>query len=143
MYLDATQHDPMADRFATYLSGVEVVPCKASQSTNSDMFKFVSQEIHAGRIKIPYSPQVREADIMKKAVHQLLNLEKSWRQQYLHVSHPKIAGAHDDFFSSLCLAVMATQNDDMGEAEVWSDTNIFVQDRGLPKRFNAFNNIMV
>jgi hypothetical protein len=116
MCVDATsQGDPIADRLITYLPNIYVEPIKFSEKQNSEMFKLVQQEMMAGRIKIPYDLASSQNFLVKKFCHQMLELEKEYRMQYMKVKHPPVRGAHDDFFSSLALAVWATQEASLPE----------------------------
>ncbi|MEK6860383.1 MAG: LAGLIDADG family homing endonuclease [Nanoarchaeota archaeon] len=125
MCIDATSGgDPVADRYMTYLTSIIIEPIKFSESKNSEMYKLAMQEVQAGRLKVPYGEASRENKKVKKFIHQMLELNKEYKGQYLKIAHPKLRGAHDDYFSSLALALWATRDATMPEIETFS-TDLF------------------
>jgi hypothetical protein len=136
--IDATQHDPVADRMSTYLTNIDVEPIKATEQQNSEMFKLAQQEIQAGRIKVPYGPRSREHTSVKKFIHQHLELEKEYKGQILKAKHPDKRGAHDDYWSSHCLSVWATRDVTLPGVECHT-IDIFGRNRGLREGHGMLN----
>lgn len=107
--MDATGvGDAIYDRVRANLD-CEVIPYVFSTSSKSVLYKHLNSEIRAGRVSYPANEETKETREFKKFEQQMLDLEKDYRGQDMIVSHPNIAGAHDDYPDSLALAVIGAK----------------------------------
>lgn len=123
LFLDSTGvGDPMADRLMAYLPNIDVVPYHYTTASKSEGYKFLAQEIQAGRLKIPGSKEAQETMEHRRFLQQLSDLEKTYSGQYLVCQHPDMQEAHDDYPDSLMLACMASKEEGFTEIEVSSNS---------------------
>lgn len=109
--MDATGvGDAIYDRVRANLD-CEVIPYVFGTSSKSDLYKHLNSEIRAGRLSYPADEETKDTREYKKFEQQMLDLEKDYRGQYMVVSHPDVAGAHDDYPDSLALAVFGAKGD--------------------------------
>lgn len=102
--------DAIYDRLRANLN-CEVIPYVFSKPAKSDLYKHFNSELRGGRITIPADELTRDTREFEKFSQEMLDLEKGYSGQCLVVSHPNIAGAHDDFPDSLALAVWGAKGD--------------------------------
>jgi hypothetical protein len=76
-----------------------------SAQSHSDAFKLLLNEIMNKRIEIPAGPETRKTKEYRKFTEQILNLDKEYKGNLIRCHHPEEPGAHDDYISSLALAV--------------------------------------
>lgn len=119
IFVDSTgMGDPVADRFIHYYDGqAHVEGYKFTRPSKSTMWRYLHQEIMAGRLKVPAHPRTQRLRAWKKFQSQMLDLEKDYVGQYMVCQHPNEKGAHDDFCDSMALAALASQADNMPEIE--------------------------
>lgn len=111
--MDATGvGDAIYDRLRANLS-YEVVPYVLSRQSKSDLYKHLNSEFRAKRVHYPADEETKETREFQKFEQQFLDLEKGYSGQLMVVSHPSIAGAHDDFCDSLALAVWGARGDEV------------------------------
>lgn len=129
IYIDSTgMGDPVADRFLHYYMGQATVEgYKFTRPSKSVMWKFLYQEINAGRLKVPSHPRTQRLRAWKKFNSQMLDLEKDYVGQYMVCQHPNEKGAHDDFCDSIGLACLASQADSL--PEIQAEDNFIYQTR--------------
>lgn len=135
IYIDSTgMGDPVADRFKAYYSGqAQVEGYKFTRPSKSVMWKFLYQEINAGRLKVPAHPRTQRLRAWKKFNSQMLDLEKDYVGQYMVCQHPNEKGAHDDFCDSLGLACLASQAEALPEVQV-SDNFLYPTRNDVDRR---------
>lgn len=107
--IDATKEEGMADRLRANMQGVDVVACIFSAGFKSAMYKHLDSEIKTGRATFPMDEETKTTREYQKFLLQMGELQKEWRGQVLHVSHPPERGAHDDYPDSWALAVYGTR----------------------------------
>lgn len=111
--MDATGvGDAIYDRLRANLN-YEVVPYVFSRVSKSDLYKHLNSELRAKRVTYPADEYTKETREYKKFEQQFLDLEKGYSGQLMVVSHPNIAGAHDDYCDSLALAVWGAKGDEV------------------------------
>ena len=99
--MDATGvGDAIYDRLRANLN-YEVIPYVLTRQSKSDLYKHLNSEFRAKRVRYPANEETRETREFQKFVQQFLDLEKGYSGQLMVVSHPNIAGAHDDYCLSL------------------------------------------
>ena len=109
--MDATGvGDAIYDRLRANLN-YEVIPYVLSRQSKSDLYKHLNSEFRAKRVRYPADEETRETLEFRKFQQQFLDLEKGYSGQLMVVSHPNIAGAHDDYPDSLALAVWASKGE--------------------------------
>lgn len=135
IYIDSTgMGDPVADRFEAYYSGqAQVEGYRFTRPSKSVMWKFLYQEINAGRLKVPSHPRTQRLRAWKKFNSQMLDLEKDYIGQYMVCQHPNEKGAHDDFCDSLGLACLASQAEALPEIQV-SDNFLYPTRNDVDRR---------
>jgi len=129
IYIDSTgMGDPVADRFAHYYMGqAQVEGYRFTRPSKSTMWKFLYQEISAGRLKVPAHPRARRLRSWRKFNAQMLDLEKTYVGQHMVCQHPNEKGAHDDYCDSIGLACLASHADALPEIQV--ENNPFYPNR--------------
>ena len=111
--MDATGvGDAIYDRLRANLN-YEVVPYVLSRQSKSDLYKHLNSEFRAKRVRYPANEETKETREFQKFQQQFLDLEKGYSGQLMVVSHPNIAGAHDDYCDSLALAVWGARGDEV------------------------------
>ncbi len=111
--MDATGvGDAIYDRLRANLN-FEVIPYVISRQSKSDLYKHLNSEFRAKRVRYPADEETRETLEFRKFQQQFLDLEKGYSGQLMVVSHPNIAGAHDDYCDSLALAVWGAKGDEV------------------------------
>lgn len=111
--MDATGvGDAIYDRLRANLN-YEVIPYVLSRQSKSDLYKHLNSEFRAKRVRYPANEETKETREFQKFQQQFLDLEKGYSGQLMVVSHPNIAGAHDDFCDSLALAVWGARGDEV------------------------------
>lgn len=119
MFIDSTGvGDPMADRLMAYLPHIDVVPYHFTTASKSEGYKFLAQEIQAGRLKVPAHKDLEKKQTFRKFCQQMLDLEKTYSGQYMVCCHPDVNDAHDDYCDSLMLACMASKEEGFSEISV-------------------------
>lgn len=109
--MDATGvGDAIYDRLRANLD-YEVVPFVFSKQGRSDLYKHLNTEFKAKRVHYPADPETKETIEFKKFQQQFLDLQKTYSGQLMVVTHPSVAGAHDDYPDSLALAVWASKGE--------------------------------
>lgn len=93
----------------------EVIPYVFGKQSKSDLYKHLNTEIRAKRIFYPADEATKERVEYQKFTQQFYDLEKGYSGQYLVVSHPNVAGAHDDYPDSLALAVWGAKGEGMSK----------------------------
>lgn len=125
--------DAIYDRLKANLE-CEVIPYVFSKQAKSDLYKHFNSEIRAGRISIPADDLTKDSREFEKFSQQMLDLEKGYSGQCLVVSHPNVAGAHDDYPDSFALAVWGAKGDQVSKpvtenVNIYRTTNTFTQKR--------------
>lgn len=111
--------DPIADRYAANLRGVEVIPVFFSIQAKSDIYKRLDREIRSRRLSIPAGPNTRRTRVYRRWRTQMEDLEKDYRGSYMCCqAPPDDPDAHDDFSDSLALCIHAAYSDSMPEVEM-------------------------
>lgn len=111
--MDATGvGDAIYDRLRANLN-YEVIPYVLTRQSKSDLYKHLNSEFRAKRVRYPADERTRETIEFKKFQQQFLDLEKGYSGQLMVVSHPNVAGAHDDYCDSLALAVWGAKGDEV------------------------------
>lgn len=138
LVMDATGvGDAIYDRIRANLT-CEVVPVVFSQQAKSDLYKRLNSEMRAGRVHYPANEETKETREYRKFEQQFLDLEKDYRGQLMVVSHPNIAGAHDDYPDSLALSVWGACNAPLPDPITEENPRTLNKDL---KRINRRNNI--
>jgi hypothetical protein len=106
---------PVADRLATLLPDIEVLPLPMNPVDQSERWKHLIQLIQREKIRWPAHPRARRLRSYERFVQQMSEVEKTYRGRYLVVEAPKNdKNAHDDYLDSLALACWLTH--DFGQA---------------------------
>ena len=100
----------------------EVVPFVFSKQGKSDLYKHLNTEIRAKRVFYPADEETKERIEYQKFMQQFYDLEKGYSGQLLVVSHPNIAGAHDDYPDSLALAVWGAKGDQINKPQTETES---------------------
>lgn len=109
--MDATGvGDAIYDRLRANLD-CEIVPFVFSKQGKSDLYKHLNTEFRAKRVHYPANPETKETIEFKKFQQEFLDLQKTYSGQLMVVTHPPVAGAHDDYPDSLALAVWASKGE--------------------------------
>ena len=109
--MDATGvGDAIYDRLRANLD-CEIVPFVFSKQGKSDLYKHLNTEFRAKRVHYPANPETKETIEFKKFQQEFLDLQKTYSGQLMVVTHPQVAGAHDDYPDSLALAVWASKGE--------------------------------
>lgn len=95
---------PMFDRLSATLEDHLVVPFNFTPQLKSEGYNMFATDLTAGRFTYPASQLCRETIHHRQFITQMLDLEKSYRNSLLHVSHPDVKGAHDDYPDAAMLA---------------------------------------
>lgn len=104
--------ETLKDRLAIHYDQIEVEGYTFTTPSKSALYKNLNTEIHGQRIIFPWSIETEEECIeAKKFVHQMENLERTWKGQHIVVSHPEGKDEHDDYPDSLALACWAARED--------------------------------
>ncbi len=105
--VDATgKGDPIVDRLKRELenSKCEVKGVIFSSKSKHDMSNLFYEEMRNKRIRIPYTPAVRNTKRFQNFHQQMLTCEKKYNgSNHLAIAHPNIPGAKDDFVDSLLI----------------------------------------
>ncbi len=75
----------------------------------SERYKWLIQHLDRGLVGWPGSREARKSRQHKRFVQQMMDAEKHYRGKYIAVEAPKERNAHDDYVSSLALAVWGTK----------------------------------
>lgn len=92
-----------------------VEPFVFSKGGKSDLYKNLNTELRAKRVFYPADEDTKARIEYQKFTQQFYDLEKGYSGQCLVVSHPNVAGAHDDYPDSLALAVWGARGDTQGK----------------------------
>jgi hypothetical protein len=113
---------PVADRLATLLPNIEVLPMPMNPVDQSERWKHLIQLIQREKIRWPAHPRARRTRMYERFVQQMAEVEKTYKGRYLVVEAPKSdKNAHDDYIDSLALACWLTHDfGQIHEVEVWS-----------------------
>jgi len=110
---------PIVDRLEKDLGMyMNVVGIDESLQKNSLMNSYTQKIILGERLFIPAHPSARKTLSWRKFVQQMTSCEKSYKGKYMVVHHPDLKDAHNDYCSSLNMALEATKSEVMPEIEV-------------------------
>lgn len=118
---------PITERYMYLLPNVNVAPFIFTAQSKDIGYKYLLQEIKAGRLLIPANADIRETKRFKKFEFQMTNLAKIYSGKYLNPRAAEEDG-HDDYPDSLMMCCYGTYFDVMPEVDV-GEANIFVSDR--------------
>lgn len=108
LVMDTTKESSMCQRIRANVR-FPVEGFVFSSKSKSDLYKHFESEIETGRFNYPNSATAKECVEHKEFIHQMTDLQKSYRGSYLVVSHPPEKGAHDDYPDSVALALWAAK----------------------------------
>lgn len=97
---------PIYDRLVSSFEekDVEIVPFNFQPKIKSEGYRQFYNDICAKRFTFPASPEVRKSTQYRKFVNQMLDLQKTVKNNLMVVSHPPEKDAHDDFCDSAMMA---------------------------------------
>jgi len=104
--LDATREASFANRLAhsPVMRDVEVQDFIFNTQSKAAGYRLLHGDILSRRLSFPAGDEARQTHSYRKFLTQMLDLVKTYSGEYLVVSHPEEAGAHDDYPDSLMLA---------------------------------------
>lgn len=79
---------------------------KYNSQTCDTIQKYIDAEMHMGRVHYPLDTSQRRE--RGHFISDYLGLERNYKGNYLHLDHPQRSGAHNDFCTSLEVAVWAS-----------------------------------
>lgn len=119
----------LADRLeAFYGEDIEFERFVFSTPTKSKLYLNFMQEMNSNRIKIPNGSLAERNRTWKNCKHQLLELTKEYKGEYLVCKHPEEKDAHDDYPDSMALATWGCRENSTIEIEE-EDFDIFKPSR--------------
>lgn len=124
-----TAGQPIFDRLASVFEDreIEVMPFNFQERKKSDAYKAFYAAICGRRITFPASKGTRLTPAYRKFVHQMLELRKSYKRGVMHVTHPLVKNAHDDYCDSVCMALWGTLTPSNLVETQSSSSNFFMQ----------------
>jgi len=117
---------PVGERLRVMLPPtIEITLENSNPPDISERYKWLLQFLDRGLVGWPGSRKARRRMIHKRFQQQMLDAEKHYRGKYIAVEAPKERNAHDDFVSSLALAVWGTKTYATELETVESSENFF------------------
>lgn len=97
--------DPVLD-FISNRIRYPVEGYKWTPTSHHEAFKFLWNEMRNNRVEYPAGAETQKTREFKRFEYQFLDLNKGYKGELMRCHHPDETGAHDDYCSSLALAVM-------------------------------------
>jgi len=135
---DATgRGDPLFSAIRLHYKPKDIIvePFVFSSKSKNDGYKLMSQEIAAQRLTYPAGPGAQRQTKWRRFVKQMVDLEKSYRGNYMVVEAPRSGkrgrsasdSAHDDYCDSLMMLCYCINHDaDARPAEIEIVDNLFL-----------------
>lgn len=102
--VDATREKGLSDRLSATLH-CEVVPYVFTAKSKSELYMKFIGELTTARARVPFGQKTQQTPECQKFLHQLGDMQKSYRGANLVCSHSDSRNAHDDYVDSWALAV--------------------------------------
>lgn len=109
--------DVIAERLSLLMPRTQVIPLSSNTPDQSSRWKHLTELMNKGLVGWPAGSQVRKKRTYRRFVHQMGNLEQTWKGPHMLAAAPNAADAHDDYCDSLALATYATKHATMPEIE--------------------------
>lgn len=123
--------EPVSERLAVLLPGVDIVPLPANPVDQSERWRHLMQLLQREKIRWPAGEATRRTKPFQRFVQQLTEVEKEYKGKYIVVeANPRDKNAHDDYVDSLALGCWMTH--DFGQVhEVVEWTHNPLLERGI------------
>ena len=104
--------DPVVDLLANRLRGIgEVEGFPSTQKNLDTIYKRLEQELLNRRIHYPLEEAIADEEqsrCRRRFIEQMIDVEKVYEGNFLNMKAPNRRGCHDDYVSSLALALQAS-----------------------------------
>lgn len=111
--------EPLYNRLAYELPHIYIIPVKFSSQSKDHLYKWFLMMLQEHKVWWPGEHRVRQTRYFKNFEHQMLNLQKEYKGQYLTCHHPEDQkNAHDDYPDSLALMLWSISAEAMPEVQV-------------------------
>lgn len=114
--------EPLVDRLTYEVPHITVIPVKFSSQSKDHLYKFFLMMLQEKKVWWPGHYRVRNTNYWKMFQHQMLQLQKEYKGQYLTCHAPEdIKNAHDDFPDSFALMLWCINEEAMPFVEISQD----------------------
>lgn len=124
MACDATGvGEPLVDRLTWELQDITILPVKFSSQSKDHLYKNFLLMIQEKKVRWPGDSKLRKRKYWQMFHHQMTNLRKEYKGQYLTCEAPDdIKNSHDDFPDSLALMLWCMHEDAMPYVETTNES---------------------